>query len=43
MCFVFSLLCVETEDRPGLLLEIVKIMADVNVTMESAEIDTEVC
>ncbi|KAI3750811.1 hypothetical protein L2E82_21658 [Cichorium intybus] len=36
-----SLLCVETEDRPGLLLEIVKIMADVNVTMESAEIDTE--
>ncbi|KAL4557431.1 hypothetical protein LXL04_035608 [Taraxacum kok-saghyz] len=36
-----SLLCVETEDRPGLLLEIVKIMSDVNVTMESAEIDTE--
>ncbi|KAM0000234.1 putative ACT domain-containing protein ACR1-12 [Helianthus debilis subsp. tardiflorus] len=36
-----SLLCIETEDRPGLLLEIVKIMADVNITVESAEIDTE--
>ncbi|XP_071732082.1 ACT domain-containing protein ACR12-like [Rutidosis leptorrhynchoides] len=36
-----SLLCIETEDRPGLLLEVIKIMADVNVTVESAEIDTE--
>ncbi|KAI7733526.1 hypothetical protein M8C21_014943 [Ambrosia artemisiifolia] len=36
-----SLLCIETEDRPGLLLEIVKILADVNITVESAEIDTE--
>ncbi|XP_024969917.1 ACT domain-containing protein ACR12-like [Cynara cardunculus var. scolymus] len=36
-----SLLCIETEDRPGLLLEVVKIMADVNITVESAEIDTE--
>ncbi|KAD4584024.1 hypothetical protein E3N88_21625 [Mikania micrantha] len=36
-----SLLCIETEDRPGLLLEIIKIMADVNITVESAEIDTE--
>ncbi|PWA39346.1 ACT domain-containing protein [Artemisia annua] len=36
-----SLLCIETEDRPGLLLEVIKIMADVNITMESAEIDTE--
>nr|GEY64752.1 hypothetical protein [Tanacetum cinerariifolium] len=36
-----SLLCIETEDRPGLLLEVIKIMADVNITVESAEIDTE--
>ncbi|KAI3757162.1 hypothetical protein L6452_04696 [Arctium lappa] len=36
-----SLLCIETEDRPGLLLEIIKIMADINITVESAEIDTE--
>ncbi|XP_076955119.1 ACT domain-containing protein ACR12-like isoform X1 [Bidens hawaiensis] len=36
-----SLLCIETEDRPGLLLEIIKIMADINLTVESAEIDTE--
>ncbi|CAH1454073.1 unnamed protein product [Lactuca virosa] len=34
-------LCVETEDRPGLLLEIVKIMANVNITMESTKIDTK--
>lgn len=38
----FSLLYVETADRPGLLLEMVKIMSDINVTVESAEIDTEV-
>lgn len=39
----FSLLCIETADRPGLLLEIIKIMADININVESAEIDTEVC
>ena len=37
------MLCIETADRPGLLLEIIKIMADINVNVESAEIDTEVC
>ncbi|KAF9598762.1 hypothetical protein IFM89_031430 [Coptis chinensis] len=36
-----SLLYIETADRPGLLLEIIKIMADINVNVESAEIDTE--
>lgn len=36
-----SLLCIETADRPGLLLEIIKILADINLTVESAEIDTE--
>ncbi|CAO2832717.1 unnamed protein product [Amaranthus hypochondriacus] len=36
-----SLLCIETADRPGLLMEVVKIMADINVDVESAEIDTE--
>ncbi|XP_073316661.1 ACT domain-containing protein ACR12-like isoform X2 [Primulina huaijiensis] len=36
-----SLLSVETADRPGLLLEMIKIMSDINVTVESAEIDTE--
>ncbi|KZV55281.1 ACT domain-containing protein isoform 1 [Dorcoceras hygrometricum] len=36
-----SLLTVETADRSGLLLEIIKIMSDINVTVESAEIDTE--
>ncbi|KAH8497478.1 hypothetical protein H0E87_019953 [Populus deltoides] len=36
-----SLLCIETADRPGLLVEIIKIMADVNIDVESAEIDTE--
>ncbi|XP_011076936.1 ACT domain-containing protein ACR12 isoform X1 [Sesamum indicum] len=36
-----SLLYIETADRPGLLLEMIKIMADVNVNVESAEIDTE--
>ncbi|KAG8645389.1 hypothetical protein MANES_10G061400v8 [Manihot esculenta] len=36
-----SLLCIETADRPGLLVEIIKIMADINVDVESAEIDTE--
>ncbi|KAL3649684.1 ACT domain-containing protein acr12 [Castilleja foliolosa] len=36
-----SLLYVETADRPGLLMEMVKIMADININVESAEIDTE--
>ncbi|XP_020684482.1 ACT domain-containing protein ACR12 [Dendrobium catenatum] len=36
-----SLLYIETADRPGLLLEIIKMMADINVNVESAEIDTE--
>uniref|UniRef100_A0A5B7B2W7 ACT domain-containing protein ACR n=1 Tax=Davidia involucrata TaxID=16924 RepID=A0A5B7B2W7_DAVIN len=36
-----SLLYIETADRPGLLLEIIKIMTDINVNVESAEIDTE--
>jgi UTP:GlnB (protein PII) uridylyltransferase len=36
-----SLLCIETADRPGLLLEIIKIMNDINVNVEFAEIDTE--
>ncbi|XP_038690710.1 ACT domain-containing protein ACR12-like isoform X1 [Tripterygium wilfordii] len=36
-----SLLCIETADRPGLLVEIIKIIADVNIDVESAEIETE--
>ncbi|XP_035546139.1 ACT domain-containing protein ACR12-like isoform X2 [Juglans regia] len=36
-----SLLCIETADRPGLLVEIIKIIADINIEVESAEIDTE--
>lgn len=36
-----SLLYIETADRPGLLMEVIKIMADINVDVESAEIDTE--
>ncbi|KAI3458840.1 hypothetical protein Pfo_015503 [Paulownia fortunei] len=36
-----SLLCIETADRPGLLLEMIKIMSDININVESAEIDTE--
>ena len=38
-----SMLYIETADRPGLLLEIVKIITDTNIDVESAEIDTEVC
>lgn len=37
-----SLLYIETADRPGLLLEIYKIITDTNIDVESAEIDTEV-
>ncbi|XP_064953126.1 ACT domain-containing protein ACR12-like isoform X4 [Musa acuminata AAA Group] len=36
-----SLLYVETADRPGLLLEIIKIILDISIDVESAEIDTE--
>lgn len=36
-----SLLYIETADRPGLLLEIIKIISDINISVESAEIDTE--
>lgn len=36
-----SLLCIETADRSGLLLEVIKIMADININVESAEIETE--
>lgn len=36
-----SLLYIETADRPGLLMEIVKIITDINISVESAEIDTE--
>ncbi|KAG6578817.1 ACT domain-containing protein ACR12, partial [Cucurbita argyrosperma subsp. sororia] len=36
-----SLLCLETADRPGLLVEVIKILADINIEVESAEIDTE--
>lgn len=37
-----SLLCIETADRPGLVVEMIKVMADINIDVESAEIDTEV-
>ncbi|THU45733.1 hypothetical protein C4D60_Mb02t21100 [Musa balbisiana] len=37
-----SLLYIETADRPGLLLEIIKIILDISIDVESAEIDTEV-
>ncbi|KAK7269690.1 hypothetical protein RIF29_22424 [Crotalaria pallida] len=36
-----SLLYIETADRPGLLVEIIKVIADVNIDVESAEIETE--
>lgn len=38
----FSLLYVETADRPGLLVDLVKIITDINITVESGEFDTEV-
>lgn len=44
-CFSFSLhslLYVETADRPGLLVDLVKIITDINVAVESGEFDTEV-
>lgn len=36
-----SLLYIETADRPGLLMEIIQILTDINIHVESAEIDTE--
>ncbi|XP_043719773.1 ACT domain-containing protein ACR11 isoform X1 [Telopea speciosissima] len=36
-----SLLCVETADRPGLLVDLVKIITDINIAVESGEFDTE--
>lgn len=36
-----SLLCIETADRPGLLVEIVKTLSDISVAVESGEFDTE--
>lgn len=36
-----SLLCIETADRPGLLVEIVKTLSDISVSVESGEFDTE--
>ncbi|WCJ28518.1 ACT domain-containing protein [Euphorbia peplus] len=36
-----SLLCVETADRPGLLVDLVKIITDISVAVESGEFDTE--
>lgn len=32
----------ETADRPGLLVDLVKIVTDINVAVESGEFDTEV-
>ncbi|MQL88152.1 hypothetical protein Taro_020703 [Colocasia esculenta] len=36
-----SLLVVETVDRPGLLVDIVRVVSDINVTVQSGEFDTE--
>ncbi|KAJ8560632.1 hypothetical protein K7X08_022492 [Anisodus acutangulus] len=36
-----SLLCVETTDRPGLIVDLVKIITDININVESGEFDTE--
>ena len=38
----FSLLVVEAADRPGLLVDLVKIITDINITVQSGEFDTEV-
>lgn len=37
-----SLLYVETADRPGLLVDLVKIITDIDIAVESGEFDTEV-
>ncbi|GAB2293154.1 ACT domain-containing protein acr11 [Dionaea muscipula] len=36
-----SLLYVETADRPGLLVDLVKIITDINISVQSGEFDTE--
>jgi len=36
-----SLLFIESADRPGLLVELVKIISDISVAVESGEFDTE--
>ncbi|XP_041991518.1 ACT domain-containing protein ACR11-like isoform X1 [Salvia splendens] len=36
-----SLLCVETADHPGLLVDLVKTITDINITVKSGEFDTE--
>ncbi|KAL2578370.1 hypothetical protein AAZV13_15G002900 [Glycine max] len=36
-----SLLYVETADRPGLLVDLVKTITDINIAVESGEFDTE--
>lgn len=36
-----SRLSIKTADRPGLLVEIVKVLKDINVNVISAEVDTE--
>ncbi|XP_073001616.1 ACT domain-containing protein DS12, chloroplastic-like [Typha latifolia] len=36
-----SLLVVEAADRPGLLVDLVKIITDINITVQSGEFDTE--
>lgn len=40
--FPFSLLVVETADYPGLLVDLVKIITDINIDVQSGEFDTEV-
>ena len=40
--FRSSLLVVESADRPGLLVDLVKIIAEINITVQSGEFDTEV-
>jgi UTP:GlnB (protein PII) uridylyltransferase len=34
---IYSLLNIETTNRPGLLVEIIKIIADINIDVESAD------
>jgi len=38
----FSLLVVEAADRPGLLVDLVKAITDIDITVQSGEFDTEV-
>jgi hypothetical protein len=41
-CWSYSLLVVEAADRPGLLVDLVKIITDINIEVQSGEFDTEV-